>query len=156
MKDEPHNDDEHRRGSDEPPQKRRREDSESQPPASAGRPNIHTSNVIQQVVLQNQVMTATRNGTVMATHSPSQQNLMDALRARDIFLSKNVNRLKNQVRQHLEAADVQAEKIEKLETQAETFILRSQRSAGEIVTLQAKVNTLEKERDQNVRLMQAQ
>lgn len=161
MKEEPHIGDEHRQRS--LPQKRRREDSESQPPASANRPGFHTFNVPrqafsipqqafnvpQQVVPQNQAMVAAQDGDLMNDDPASSQDLMDTLQAEHIVLSRNNHRLKNQIQQHLTAADAQAERIGFLETQSETLNLKLMRAERENKTAQANFDAIAKKRVQS-------
>ena len=143
MKEEQHTNDEQGRGSNEPPQKRRREDSEPQLPTPTGRPLPNPTGRLgfrgpPWVVRQNQAMIAAHNGPLTNDNPPISHDHLDALRAENYVLSKNVERLKDQVRQQLEEADDQAGRIDVLEARAETLALKLRRAELEKETLQAK------------------
>ena len=70
----------------------------------------------------------------------------DTLQAEHIVLTRHNNRLKNQIRQHLAAADADADRIGFLETQSETLNLKLMRAEREIETAQAKFDAIAKKR----------
>ena len=93
-------------------------------------------------------MAAAQDGDLVNDDPASSYDLMDTLQAEHIVLTRNNNRLKNQIRQHLSAADVHADRIGFLETQSETLNLKLMRAEREIETLQAKLDSDLKKRDE--------